>query len=296
MTTSTSVKRLSTCLPCPICGATSRRLFVKHEYWIHGCVGCHHRFAEITPAADHVSRIYNDHYFQAGEAGYSDYCAEAPLLRARGQWYGRLLARYMPPHTVLDVGAAAGFILQGLRDSGWQGRGIEPNPRMAAYAATQLGLGVDPCSLEQFRSSEHFRLVSMIQVVAHFVDVRRALAAAAAVTESDGFLLTETWNRESWTARCLGEAWHEYSPPSVLHWFSPAGLRCLAAQFGFREIACGRPGKWISAGHAKSLLRYKLAGVPLGRLATGVLDLLPDRLSLPYPAEDLFWALFQRAS
>src|SRR5262245_39280244 len=95
MITTSSGKQLGPCFLCPICGGPSQRLFVQHEYWIRSCTSCQHRFAELTPAADHISRIYNDDYFQAGEAGYSDYCAEAPLLRARGQWYGHLLARYM---------------------------------------------------------------------------------------------------------------------------------------------------------------------------------------------------------
>jgi hypothetical protein len=82
----------------------------------------------------------------------------------------------------------------------------------------------------------------------------------------------------------------------VLHWFSPEGLRSLAAQFGFREIARGRPSKWIGVGHAKSLLRYRLGGTRAGRLFVGAVGLIPDALAVPYPAEDLFWALYQKSS
>jgi len=78
-----------------------------------------------------VARIYDDDYFQGGKAGYPDYLAEADLLRCHGRWYGRLLAKYMQPGRVLDIGAAAGFILQGFQDCGWKGNGVEPNQRMA---------------------------------------------------------------------------------------------------------------------------------------------------------------------
>lgn len=58
-------------------------------------------------------------------------------------------------------------------------------------------------------------------------------------------------------ARLFGKNWHEYSPPSVLHWFSKRGLIRLADRAGFEPIAQGRPSKWIDAGHAKSLLQFK---------------------------------------
>ncbi len=278
---------------CPICNSPSRQLFVKDGYPIRGCEVCGHRFAELPAAADHVARVYGDDYFSGGGAGYSDYLSEAELLRDRGRWYARLLGRYTKPGTLLDVGAAAGFILRGFLDRGWQGKGVEPNPRMAEHARTQLGLDVRTGTLEDLPPGESFDLLSMIQVLPHFLEPRRALAAAAAVTRPGGYWLFETWNRASWTARAFGQNWHEYSPPSVLHWFSPDGLQRLAAQFGFRKVARGRPAKWINGGHAKSLLRHKLGTTGVGGAAARLLDVVPDRLAIPYPAEDLFWMLFQ---
>ena len=134
----------------------------------------------------------------------------------------------------------------------------------------------------------------MIQVVPHLYDLRRALQVAARHTRPGGYWLIETWNRESWTARLFGHNWHEYSPPSVLHWFSPGGLQRLTAQFGFREVARDRPAKRITASHAKSLLRYKLEGSALGNSMVGLLRLLPGSLSIPYLADDVFWALYEK--
>jgi SAM-dependent methyltransferase len=279
---------------CSICQGPMNRLFAHQDYWILGCEVCHHRAAEIEPCANHVGRIYDDEYFEGGGAGYADYLSEARILRSHGQKYARLLARYMKPGTMLDVGAAAGFLLKGFLDQGWRGEGIEPNPRMAEHARKHLGLDVMTGTLEQFESDRQYDLVSMIQVIAHFVDPQSALRVAAERTRDGGYWLIETWNRESWTARAFGQQWHEYSPPSVLHWFSPEGLGRLAAQFDFREIARGRPSKWIGGGHARSLLRYRLEGSRVGRFFAGAVSLIPERLALPYPAEDLFWTLYQK--
>lgn len=279
---------------CPLCSQQSRHLFRKHGYWICACQGCQHRFAEIDTSIAHVNQVYSDQYFYGGGAGYPNYLAEEKILRKHGQRYGRLISRYMQPGTVLDVGSAAGFILKGLEDCGWQGRGIEPNPYMADYARTRLGLNVDVGTLEQLQTGERYDLVNMIQVLGHFFNLQQALEVASDHTKVGGFWLMETSNRESLTSRILGNNWHMYSPPSVLHWFTPATLRQLVAEFGFREVARGRPEKWIMAYHAKSVLRYKLQGSQVGKIIAGMLNIIPDHLSLPYPAEDLFWVLFQK--
>jgi hypothetical protein len=201
----------------------------------------------------------------------------------------------MSPGTVLDVGAAAGYILKGLHQCKWEGLGLEPNATVAAHARDQLGLQVTVGTLEDYRSDHTFKLVSMIQVIAHFYDIRQALKAAAQLTEPNGFWLIETWNRNSLVAKLLGQAWHEYSPPSVLHWFSPGTLNRFVQQFGFREIARGRPPKQLKGAHAKSLLKYKLGTSRPGQLASRLLDLVPDNLIIPYPNFDLFWGLYQKS-
>lgn len=280
---------------CPLCGGESERLFESHGYWIRDCGECRHRFAELECRQDHVERTYDDRYFRDGAAGYPDYLAEGAILRARGRRYGELLKRYVRPGRLLDVGSAAGFVLEGFIQAGFSGYGIEPNASMAAHARETLGLRVFTGTLENYDENAHFDVLSMIQVLAHFVDPALALERAAAFTEVGGCWLIETWNRESWTARLSGRRWHEYSPPSVLHWFTPEGVGRLGARFGFVEVARGRPSKRLSSAHAKSLLEYKLGTGAAGKLLGGALRFVPDRLTLPYPAEDLFWILLRNA-
>jgi SAM-dependent methyltransferase len=279
---------------CPICQQTSTVIFTAHGYGIRDCGACGHRFADLETSPQHTREIYDDQYFQGGGAGYPDYLGEARILRNHGRWYGQLLAKYLTPGTMLDVGAAAGFVLQGFTDCGWQGDGIEPNPKMAEFARRELGLNVQTGALESLRAETSYDLVNMTQVIAHFADLRQALQTAANATKSRGYWLIETWNKDSFAARLFGQNWHEYSPPSVLHWFAPTTLKTLAAQFGFEEIARGRPSKWINGGHAKSLVQYKLQSVPLGKQAGKLLNVLPEYLPLPYLADDLFWMLLRK--
>jgi len=279
---------------CPLCSDNGQPLFQKESIWICTCPDCGHRFAALSPREDHVAAVYGDGYFFGGGAGYYDYLGDARLLRARGRCYARLLEQFMPVGEMLDVGAAAGFVLQGFVDSGWSGQGVEPNERMSAFARRELGLNVHTGTLEWFPCNQQYDLLTMIQVAAHFIDPRVAFQRAAELTRGGGFCLIETWNRESLTARLLGRRWHEYTPPSVLHWYSPDSLRRFLTEFGFREVARGRPKKRLHAQHIKSLLNYKLRSSRWGKLICGPLAILPGKLPIPYPAEDLFWSLFRK--
>jgi len=279
---------------CLLCGGAGAPLFEIANYWVHQCASCDHRFTDCGAQEGHIERVYGDDYFTHGGAGYSNYVSEERVLVARGRWYARRMARYCKPGTVLDVGAAAGFTLRGLSEAGWQGFGVEPNAGMAKYARQRFGFPVEAASWESWTSQRTFDLVTMLQVIAHFVDPRQAMLKAGELVRPGGHLLIETWNRESWTARLFGRNWHEYSPPSVLHWFSAAGLIRLARRTGFQLMARGRPSRRISASHAKVLLRHKSASSIANRVLLGIAQVLPDRLEIPYPSEDLVWMLFQR--
>ena len=274
-------------MQCPNCGSGSERAFEIHGFDILDCLECSHRFAGIEAGELHVAKNYADSYFNGGGAGYSDYSAEADLLQKRGRMYADKITPYIQPGRNLDVGAAAGYILQGFADRGWSGTGLEPNASMAALGREKLGLNIDKGSFESYKTNDRFDLISMIQVVAHFFDPKLAFEKAFGLLDDHGLLLIETWDRESISARVFGKNWHEYSPPSVLHWFSKSGLNTFLKGLGFDRIAGGRPSKKISGGHIRSLLKYRLGDNPLVRL-------IPETVNFPYPSEDLFWALYRK--
>ena len=279
---------------CPLCSGCGTQRFTVHAIPILDCAACGHRYAGIIPAPDHVADVYGDDYFFGGGAGYSDYTTEERLLRNAGRKYVKLLSRWLRSGSLLDVGAAAGFILQGFCDAGWTGTGVEPNARMAAEACRRFGLDVVASPFEHYRPGRTFDVVTMFQVIAHFPDPAAALRHAASLLRPGGLLLVETWNYRSRTASLLSGRWHEYSPPSVLHWFSPESLGRLAGQCGLRRIHRGTPLKWIDAGHAVGLLGYKFGRSSAGRVVRAIGSLLPKSLPVPYPSEDLFWMVFRR--
>ncbi|HEY2847456.1 MAG TPA: class I SAM-dependent methyltransferase [Pyrinomonadaceae bacterium] len=273
-------------MSCPLCNSSSEFAFVAKGIDVLDCTACGHRFAGITAGEQHVASVYADDYFTGGGAGYSDYSSESEMLRRRGQDYATKIAKHASPGRILDVGAAAGYILDGFIDKGWSGLGLEPNAAMASLGR-ERSVDVRQGSLESFSADEQFDLVSMVQVAAHFYDPRTAFEKARKLLKPDGLLLIETWDRGSISARIFGRNWHEYSPPSVLNWWSKDGLDKFLTHLDLTRIDGGRPSKKISGGHVRSLLKYRLGD-------NFLLKLIPERLNFPYPSEDLFWALYKK--
>lgn len=252
------------------------------------CQACGHRFANVLGGEEHIDKVYSDSYFTEGNAGYSGYTLDKDLLIKRGRKYAQILQKHVPDKgRLLDVGAAAGFILKGFTEEGWDGIGLEPNQTMASYGIEELGLDMRTGTLESTVLNERFDLITMAQVVAHFYDPISAFENACSLLKPKGYLFIETWDRDSFSARLFGKHWHEYSPPSVLHWFSRDSLSDILAKIGFEEVAKGRMVKRLSGRHIRSLLSYRLGTEKLFRL-------IPDRITLPYPSEDLFWALYRK--
>ena len=280
---------------CPLCDSSARHAFSKYNIPILDCTDCGHRFAGVTVSHDHVDTIYGESYFNGGNAGYDNYLAQAELLTKHGSSYADIVSRYTDPGRMLDVGAAAGFILKGFCNAGWSGCGIEPNGSMADHARETVGVDVQVGTLENYAGNDNtFDLVTLIQVLPHFNDPKKALENLTRILKPVGHVLIETWNWKSLTAKCFGSRWHEYSPPSVLHWFNPAQLESLLDGFGMSRVDGGRPVKKIVGAHAKSLLRYKLKQSRFGSPLSKLLGIIPNRLVIPYPAEDLFWMVARK--
>jgi SAM-dependent methyltransferase len=277
---------------CVWCGGSLSPVRTVDGWLIGRCRSCdHHQVASALPDS-HTDSVYADSYFTEGGAGYVDYLAEERLLRRRGRRYGRLIATWRRPGTALDVGSAAGFIPAGLRDAGWRPTGVEPNAAMATVARSRFGLpvvigGLDQIDLSSVTPPGGFDAITLIQVIAHLPDPAAALRSLVERLAPGGVLLVETWDRSSRAARLFGERWHEWSPPSVVHWFTADELSSWGSASGLTEVGRGHLPKWISVEHGLSL-----AGVPVPGFAGRV----TRRLAVPYPGDDLVWIAFRRPS
>ncbi|MEM7316292.1 MAG: class I SAM-dependent methyltransferase [Planctomycetota bacterium] len=267
-------------------------MFAVNEIPVVNCPTCLHRFAAVETNEAHTRQTFDDAYFTDGDDGYVDYLGEREDIVAVGKRYSKIMSDHIRPGSMLDIGAAAGFVMKGFADAGWEVTGVEPNERMASLANDMFGFNVHAGSLESIGLDSKFDLINMTQVVAHFHDLRAAFQRASQLTTNNGYWLIETWNHRSLTARAFGRMWHEYSPPAVTQWFSPDSLAKLCGQFGMVPVDQGRPRKSIKGDRARSLLAYTMGRVGMGFL-NPFTRLIPPNVRIPYPSEDIFWILFR---
>ena len=283
-----------TCSSIKNCIEEKKILFKQKEYEILECKKCGHRFTEINDIDGHITKVYGDDYFFEGKAGYPNYLNEKDILYEYGIAYSKIISKYTSPGQLLDTGCAAGFILKGFEDSGWKGFGIEPNETMASYGRNQLNLNIKTGTLETYESSEKFDLINLIQAIGHLYDLDKAFLKIVDLLKDNGLVLVESWNMKSSIARLLGKNWHEYSPPSVVQWFSDRTLEDLFEFYGFKLISKGYPPKKINIEHALSLMDEKLFQFPFKKRLFSFSSKLLGKYNINYPPLDLKWYLFKK--
>lgn len=276
------------------CKQQHHLLLEKNGWPIQQCGTCGHRHTVVNDALAHVKEVYSDAYFFEGGQGYPNYLDEKDILLQYGRRYAAIMKQITVPGRMLDVGSAAGFILKGFAEAGWQCKGLEPNAGMAQYGNTELGLDIATGSLENFNSKEKFDLVTMIQVIGHFTDVDAAMQRISSLVQPGGYVLVESWDMDSRYAKWMGKHWHEYSPPSVINWFSEKTLTQLFHYYGFELVKQGRPLKKISMKHGFSLLEEstpKFAGkAPVVRFLKNSMG----RFNIIYPPFDVKWYVWKK--
>ena len=294
MTNSTIHQNTRSCATFLNCNEPKALVLQKNGFDIFQCERCHHRYCILDNYSLHLEENFSDDYFFEGKDGYPGYLDNKDILYEAGLRYADLMGKYTQPGKILDVGSAAGFILKGFIDKGWKGKGVEPNRSMADWGRDNLGLDIVASGLEEFKTDEKFDLASMIQVNGSLYDLDTAFNRVRNLLKENGLVLLESWDRESRWAKLNGKYWHEYCPPTVLHWFSDQTLDRFMNHHGFKLLSKGKPVKKIKLRHGISLLNHSTPAIP-GKsfLLRSIAKFFGDK-TVRYPSWDLKWYLYQK--
>jgi SAM-dependent methyltransferase len=249
--------------------------------------------ALVTLRADEVTSptsIYTDGYFERGtQSGYSNYAADEPIHRLNAR---RHLSRMMrsgarSPGILLDVGCAAGFFLNEAEARGWKVFGVDISSWSRDYARKRFGYTVFR-SIDEARTSlpSGFDAITAFQVLEHIPDVRAAFRSLRLALKPGGRLLVETWNRGSHTARFVGQAWQQLSPPSVVHLLNGSSLKVLLKDSGFLPASLKPMSKFLSVAWAAGLVGSRLGSVLVSKMADST---FLRGIPLPYFLDDLVY-------
>lgn len=144
------------------------------------------------------------------------------------------------PGRVLDVGCSAGFLIEFLRDSGWQVQGIEPSGEAVTHARHELQLPVHHGSLESFSTDQTYDAIHCAQVLEHVVDVETFVQRLASLLRPGGVLWLEVPNDFS-ILQTVAQAKYDKPawwvvPDHHLNYFGFDSLSQLIAGYGLVEL------------------------------------------------------------
>ncbi len=232
---------------CPLgCAAADRPVLAGRDRFLHRpgsfqvvrCGGCGLMRTNPRPTAAAIGAYYG--------AGYLPYLSSRPHARRGAALADRvLLAEAVPPLApgrMLELGCASGSFLARMARRGWQVTGIERSPE-AAGACAALGLTVHAGTLETAPDAFGGQdLVAAWMVIEHLHDPVAGLARLHSWTRPGGWLALSVPNAGCYERRLFGDAWFALQLPVHLYHFTPATLRRMLAQTGWRvrRVACQR--------------------------------------------------------
>jgi SAM-dependent methyltransferase len=285
--------------PCVICGNTSAtRLFASDGFAFFECLTCDVVFVDGAREFNRPEELFSREYFTDGGAGYPGYLDDEAVHRRQAGFYFRRLERYgIVPGSgrrLLDVGCAAGFVVDEANQRGWHASGCDVSEYMVSFARTTLSLDVARADfLSTTFEPGSFDVITMFGVLEHLPLARESAQRAYDLLRPGGALVIETWDRRSLLSRALGSRWHVYAPPTTLYYHSRRSLRHLFAGERWDVVAYGPSVKWITLRHAGGALDH--AARALGLHTSQLMDRLPvTNLAVPYALGDLVFAVFQR--
>jgi len=162
-------------------------------YWYASCDTCGLLRIDPLPDPAAVATMYDAGFFSAvSSGGYVDYVGDETVHRRNARRHLRRLQGFGRPGTLVEIGAAAGFLLDEARQSGWEVHGVEVSGAMISEAEERFGLKVvdDLSRLDLAAASVDVVLAN--QVVEHLVNPLETLIAAHELLRPGGRLVVET--------------------------------------------------------------------------------------------------------
>lgn len=176
---------------CPVCDGQPLPLAAS---WMHSylrCRRCHLIWVARLPRQEDLAasyrRVHESDYQVRHKRDWTPWMQHKhATLEALG-----LPRRAARGQRALDLGCGEGAMLRVLEQRGWCARGLELNPTLARAAADQ-GLHVTTGSVEEFRPTRTYALITMIHLIEHLRHPVAMLRRVRRWLAPGGLLLLET--------------------------------------------------------------------------------------------------------
>jgi 2-polyprenyl-3-methyl-5-hydroxy-6-metoxy-1,4-benzoquinol methylase len=247
---------------CPMCGSLGeawlrvpgdwRRPAVDDLYTLLWCRACDFGYLAPRPTLDELGAFYDltEYYTHLKPQSAADQRTWSERLRLHLAWradrglQNETDADFLFQYGVasgtrlLDIGCGNGGLLRRMDQRGFQVTGVEPDAA-ARQVVSQLGLRALPGTAESLPSelaNETFAVITIMHVLEHCLDPRRAVLNAAPLLDENGLMVIETPNNSCRGLQQLGAAWRWLDVPRHVNFFTPKSLADVCRLAGLEIV------------------------------------------------------------
>lgn len=257
---------------CGVCGNSGlKQLFSKYsadgekQYFVCRCSACGTVQTLPRPSMLELEKCYGENYFQKRtERGYDNYYSNEMKQQIQGVYRLNLKdLGFFPyeqkifersqksgdlPPLSLDVGCAAGYFVEYLKERGWRARGVEISKHAASHGLEKLKLDIliDDFLTTGKLEKNSFDLITFWASLEHMSDPGAVLRRSWELLKPGGQMFLSTC-RYGILAKARGKKWRYMNVPEHLFFFSLKGLKNFAAECGFRTVKSISYGSGLTA-------------------------------------------------
>ncbi len=234
---------------CPFCGSKQfektmavKDYTVSNEIFdIFHCNNCTNRFTQNIAPQNEIGRYYQSENYTSHSDTSKDFISKIYhsvrniTLKSKRDLIVGLTKKQQG--NLLDVGAGTGAFSNAMIQAGWAVTALEPDETARTVAQTKYNLQLqNPTELFNQEAGK-FDAITLWHVLEHIHTLKEYLQQFHKVLKQDGKLVIAVPNYTSFDASYYQEYWAGYDVPRHLYHFSPAGMKILAEQMGFKIIS-----------------------------------------------------------
>lgn len=245
--------RLRHYMKCIICNKKGfSKLYKKFNYQLVKCKSCAFVCINSLP-----TRLQLDNYYKKFE--YKTGFVNEFSIRQDGiRTLTKLKSLGYNNGSLLDIGCGTGFFLDEARKAGWNAQGIDTSKITTNYGINKLKLKLFRGDFLKYKFLySKFRVITLLQVIEHFIDPKPTLNKIYKLLESNGILCVATPNIESHLAKVLKGDFNYIIPPEHVSYYSPRTLKRILEETDFKLL---KTYTWGYPSDLGAIIKRKIKG------------------------------------
>jgi 2-polyprenyl-3-methyl-5-hydroxy-6-metoxy-1,4-benzoquinol methylase len=237
---------------CNTCGSNTFSEILKKEsskseiFTVVKCDNCNLVQVNPQPTFDEVIKYYsNDYFTKRSDRGYDNYYSDKIKseiervfkLNLEDLDFFSWESNLSETKSTIDIGCAAGYFVNFMKNRGWTAHGIEIAEGPATFGKENLGLNIFQEDFLNWDTniSNKFDLITLWASIEHLHQPKETLEKIYKHLKPNGRMILSTC-RYGLQAKIKGINWRYLNVPEHLYYYSLNNIIQLSSSIGFKKI------------------------------------------------------------